>query len=45
MTPGEIRWCGPDLGSSNRDVLGGELGYSDAQLADLAARGVIAQAP
>ncbi|UGS39104.1 CaiB/BaiF CoA transferase family protein [Capillimicrobium parvum] len=45
MTPGEIRWCGPDLGSSNRDVLGGELGYSDAELADLAARGVIAQAP
>jgi crotonobetainyl-CoA:carnitine CoA-transferase CaiB-like acyl-CoA transferase len=42
-TPGEIRWCGPELGSSNREILQGELGYSDEQLADLARRGVIAQ--
>jgi crotonobetainyl-CoA:carnitine CoA-transferase CaiB-like acyl-CoA transferase len=45
QTPGEIRWVGPDLGSSNREVLGGELGYTDAELAGLAARGVIAAAP
>jgi crotonobetainyl-CoA:carnitine CoA-transferase CaiB-like acyl-CoA transferase len=45
QTPGEIRWVGPDLGSSNREVLGGELGYTDAELAGLADRGVIAAAP
>jgi crotonobetainyl-CoA:carnitine CoA-transferase CaiB-like acyl-CoA transferase len=42
-TPGRIRSCGPDLGSSNREILGGELGYSDDQLAHLAERGVIAE--
>jgi formyl-CoA transferase len=42
-TPGRIRSCGPDLGSSNREILGGELGYSDAELARLAQRGVIAE--
>ncbi len=43
-TPGRIRWCGPDLGSSNAEILRDELGYSDAELADLARRGVIAAA-
>jgi crotonobetainyl-CoA:carnitine CoA-transferase CaiB-like acyl-CoA transferase len=42
-TPGRIRSCGPDLGSSNREILGGELGYSDDELARLAERGVIAE--
>jgi formyl-CoA transferase len=42
-TPGSIRSCGPDLGSSNREVLQGELGYSDDELAALAERGVIAE--
>ena len=41
-TPGRIRWPGPELGDANRDVLQGELGYGDEQLAELISRGVIA---
>ena len=41
-TPGQIRWVGPDLGSSNCEILGEELGYSDEELERLAERGVIA---
>ena len=38
-TPGAIRWAGPRLGEHNHEVLGA-LGVSDAQFADLVARGV-----
>ncbi|MDA8261559.1 MAG: CoA transferase [Actinomycetota bacterium] len=40
-TPGEVRWSGPEIGAHNREVLGGELGFSDGELEDLRARGVI----
>jgi crotonobetainyl-CoA:carnitine CoA-transferase CaiB-like acyl-CoA transferase len=42
-TPGEIRWCGPELGSSNVAILRDELGYSDEQIAELIRHGVIAE--
>lgn len=42
-TPGRIRAPGPDLGASNREILQGELGYSDHELAELAGAGVIAE--
>ena len=38
-TPGAIRWAGPRLGEHNHEVLGA-LGVTDAQFADLVARGV-----
>ena len=40
-TPGRIRSCGPELGAHNHEILHGELGYSEAELADLAQRGVV----
>lgn len=43
-TPGEIRWPGPELGSSNDAVLREELGYSEAEIAELIAAGVVADA-
>jgi crotonobetainyl-CoA:carnitine CoA-transferase CaiB-like acyl-CoA transferase len=41
-TPGRIRYCGVELGAHNRDVLHGELQYSDDDLRSLADAGVIA---
>lgn len=41
-TPGRVRAPGPELGAANREILQEELGYSDEQLAALAAQGVIA---
>jgi crotonobetainyl-CoA:carnitine CoA-transferase CaiB-like acyl-CoA transferase len=41
-TPGRIRACGPDLGSSNVEILRDELGYGDEDLTALARDGVIA---
>lgn len=40
-TPGQIRWCGPELGSSNAEILRDELGYTDEELAEFSERGVI----
>jgi formyl-CoA transferase len=40
-TPGGTRWIGPRLGEHTPEVLA-ELGYSDAQVAVLRSRGVIA---
>jgi len=40
-TPGRVRHLGGDLGQDNREVLGGELGHSDAELAAWLASGVI----
>lgn len=42
-TPGRIRTPGPDLGASTREILQGELGYSDGELAEFARAGVIAE--
>jgi crotonobetainyl-CoA:carnitine CoA-transferase CaiB-like acyl-CoA transferase len=40
-TPGRIRTPAPEIGASNDEILGGELGYSAQELDALAARGVI----
>jgi formyl-CoA transferase len=40
-TPGRVAHAGPRLGQHNREVLGQELGFSEAELAELKARGVI----
>jgi len=40
-TPGEIRWLGPELGSSNEEVYRGLLAMSAAELAALKEAGVI----
>jgi hypothetical protein len=36
-----VRWTGQDVGESTQQVLHGELGLSDAVLADLARRGIV----
>ena len=40
-TPGQIKWTGPKLGAHNREVYGGLLGKSGAELEALAACGAI----
>jgi crotonobetainyl-CoA:carnitine CoA-transferase CaiB-like acyl-CoA transferase len=40
-TPGGMEWPGPKLGEHNREVYGGLLGYSDEEIATLAAAGII----
>ena len=40
-TPGRIASLGPPLGNANREVYGGELGLSDAEIAALQEQGVI----
>ncbi len=40
-TPGRTDWPGPDVGAHNDEVLGGVLGLSSDELADLRARGII----
>ncbi len=40
-TPGGTRWVGPKLGEHTAEVLG-ELGYTEAQIAAMRARGVVA---
>jgi crotonobetainyl-CoA:carnitine CoA-transferase CaiB-like acyl-CoA transferase len=42
-TPGRIRHPGPGLGEHNREILQGELGLADAELAELARDGVITE--
>ncbi len=40
-TPGEVRWTGPGIGAHNQEVLGEELGFSESELEDMRARGVV----
>jgi crotonobetainyl-CoA:carnitine CoA-transferase CaiB-like acyl-CoA transferase len=44
-TPGEMREAAPTLGRDNRRVLGGILGLTDKELAELEAKQVIGTAP
>jgi crotonobetainyl-CoA:carnitine CoA-transferase CaiB-like acyl-CoA transferase len=44
-TPGRVRHLGGDLGQHNREVLGDELGHSDAELEAWLASGVIGVGP
>ncbi|HEX7067940.1 MAG TPA: CaiB/BaiF CoA-transferase family protein [Candidatus Limnocylindria bacterium] len=39
--PGAVRWSGPELGEHTREVLGGILGLSDSELAELEQRRVV----
>ncbi len=39
-TPGSIRWAGPALGSHNVEVLQGELGLTEEEMARLSKEGV-----
>ena len=41
VTPGGTEWIGPTLGAHNQEVLGGLLGFSQQELEELAAAGVI----
>ncbi|KAG1680424.1 hypothetical protein FOA52_015515 [Chlamydomonas sp. UWO 241] len=40
-TPGSTRWAGPELGQHTDEILRFELGLSDAELAELRAKGAI----
>ena len=40
-TPGAIRWTGPEPGEHNAEILGGQLGLSDAELEALGTQGVL----
>jgi crotonobetainyl-CoA:carnitine CoA-transferase CaiB-like acyl-CoA transferase len=41
LTPGEIKWTGPELGAHNDEIYGGRLGLSPQRMADLRDRGAI----
>lgn len=44
-TPGEIRWMAPPMGEHNELILGEFLGYSEPEIAQFAASGIIGKAP
>lgn len=39
--PGDVRWAGPELGEHTDEVLGGVLGMSPAEVAELRGKGVL----
>lgn len=41
-TPGGTKWIGPALGEHNREILGKMLGFTEQELQQLAAEGIIA---
>jgi crotonobetainyl-CoA:carnitine CoA-transferase CaiB-like acyl-CoA transferase len=45
LTPGKVRFLGGDLGQDNRQILGTELGHSDADLERLQAAGIVGGPP
>ncbi|WP_027531714.1 CaiB/BaiF CoA-transferase family protein [Bradyrhizobium sp. WSM3983] len=40
-TPGEVRWAGPRIGEHNEEILGGLLGLTRSEIAQLRVEGVI----
>ncbi len=40
-TPGRTEWAGPPIGAHNREILGGVLGLSDAEIESLEEKGVV----
>ena len=40
-TPGRTDWAGPEVGQHNQEVLGGILGISEAEMAEMADKGII----
>jgi crotonobetainyl-CoA:carnitine CoA-transferase CaiB-like acyl-CoA transferase len=40
-TPGSIEWTGRPKGHDNADVLGGLLGLSESEIAELTERGIV----
>ncbi len=40
-TPGRTEWAGPPVGAHNREILGGVLGLSDADIESLEEKGVV----
>lgn len=41
LTPGQVKWTGPELGAHNGDVYRDLLGYSEEELAQMKAEGIV----
>ncbi|HLG87184.1 MAG TPA: CoA transferase [Alphaproteobacteria bacterium] len=41
VTPGQVRFAGPELGEHNEEVYKGLLGFDDAKIAELGRRGIV----
>ena len=41
LTPGQVKWTGPELGAHNDEVYRDLLGYSEEELAQMKAEGIV----
>ena len=41
LTPGRVKWTGPEMGVHNKEVYCDLLGYSEADLAQMKADGIV----